>query len=289
MNENKLSISRNVEGIKSVAFLLSALVYLLVILYAEYHFFHLVTEFVPAGMEIVGVIAVGASFLTAVGLPLAIHYWFRSGHQLIGGWIFYGIHFVVVFANLILDSALTSAGNAPPFITDVYAVFVLPGYIGFYALAWSILWFVDSGSQRIDQKREAMEKEEDARLRRQNLVNDAKNNGLEMAYQSVGAQQTINRMVARTAPLLLAKELGVSLDELGPVGDFEFWMTPANKPEVEASKEMVAAASPGPVPVITRPPVNTMRGPVPVLEDLDDVEMVDAPRPTSAPKGNGVP
>lgn len=224
---NDFSINRNIQGMKSIGVVVSVLVYLLVVVYAEYHFFNLVTQFVPGELQVVGLIAVAASGLTAVALPLAIHYWFRSGYQLIGGWIFYAIHFLAVFANLILDSSLTASGQAPAFVAEVYAVYILPGYIAFYALAWSIIWFVDSGSQRIDKRREAQELEEDAALKRRNLVANAKNQAIETAFQSEGAQRTINIWAARNAPRMLARELDLTDDELGAAGDFTFWVTPA--------------------------------------------------------------
>lgn len=228
--------SRNVTGIKSVAIIGSILVYVAVVIYTEYHFYNLVTQFVPGGLQVVGLIAVAASALTAIALPLAIHFWFRSGLQIILGWIFYGIHFLAMFANLILDSSIASSSEAPEFVGDIYAVYVLPGYIAFYALAWSIIWFVDSDHARIDKRREAREREEDALLDRESIVAEAKNEAVKNAFQSAGAQRAINKWAARNAPRLLAQELGLTDDELGADENFLFWMPDEKKqPSVNGS------------------------------------------------------
>lgn len=249
--------SRTITGLKGLAVIGSVLVYLLIVVYAEYHFFNLISGFVPGGMQVVGMIAVAASGITAILLPVAIHFWFRSGLQLIVGFIFYGIHFLMMFANLILDSSLqgTAIADTPDWIVTVYAPYILPGYIAFYALAWSILWFVDSNSQRIDKRREVEQIEEDGRLDRQISLANFRSNALTAAFNSQAAQETVNRLIATQAPALLAQELGLSVEELGPTQDFEFWMRPADQgnqqPPQPNNKNIVAAAgSPAPT---TRP------------------------------------
>lgn len=247
--------SRTISGLKGLAVIGSVLVYLLIVVYAEYHFFNLISGFVPGGMQVVGMIAVAASGITAILLPVAIHFWFRSGLQLIVGFIFYGIHFLMMFANLILDSSLqgTATADTPDWIVTVYAPYILPGYIAFYALAWSILWFVDSNSQRIDKRREVEQIEEDGRLDRQISLANFRSNALTAAFNSQAAQETVNRLIATQAPALLAQELGLSVEELGPTQDFEFWMRPAqaNQPSQASNKNIVAADGP-PAPT-TRP------------------------------------
>ncbi len=80
---------RNVAGMKSVAVVLSLVVYLAVVVYSEYHFYNLVSQFVTGAFQIIGIVAVAASFITAVALPLALHFWFRSGGQQVFGFVFY--------------------------------------------------------------------------------------------------------------------------------------------------------------------------------------------------------
>ena len=264
--------SRTITGLKALAIVGSVLVYILIVVYAEYHFFNLISGFVPGGMQVVGMIAVGASGITALLLPVALHFWFRSGIQAIAGYIFYGIHFLMMFANLILDSSLqgTAIADTPDWIETVYAPYILPGYIAFYALAWSILWFTDSNSQRIDKRREVAQIEEDGKLTRQISLAQFKSDAITAAYNSQAAQETVNRWVASKAPQLLATELGMSLEELGAQENFEFWMKPAErqeKPAAAPNTQIVAATG----------------SPSPQLEDLPDVEVAAPPsRPTSA-------
>ncbi len=251
--------SRTIAGLKGLAIVGSVLVYILIVVYAEYHFFNLISGFVPGGMQVVGMIAVGASGITALLLPVALHFWFRSGIQAIAGYIFYGIHFLMMFANLILDSSLqgTAIADTPDWIETVYAPYILPGYIAFYALAWSILWFTDSNSQRIDKSREVVQIEEDGKLDRKIAIARFKSDAITAAYNSQGAQHSINRLIATTAPQLLASELGISLEELGPTQGFEFWMAPAEqkeKPAAATDTQIIAATgSPSPSLETRRP------------------------------------
>ena len=220
---------RKINGLKSLASGISFLVYLAVIMYMEYHFLNLISQFLGEDASIVGYVVIAASFLTAIALPLGLHYWFRSGTQQLVGFIFYGLHFVIMFVNLVLDSNATKygaeTGEFQGFL-DFYGVWILPGYIAFYALAWSILWFSDDGSKAIDKKREAMASEEEAGLDRRMAVSEMQSTALSNAFQSPAAKTAINQWAAQNAPALLAAELGMTMEELGVhVGDdFRFWM-----------------------------------------------------------------
>ena len=67
MNQKKetnvldIQAMRNIKGFKSLAIILSLLVYTAVVIYAEYHFWQLVSRYVSTGFQIVGLVAVAAS------------------------------------------------------------------------------------------------------------------------------------------------------------------------------------------------------------------------------------
>ncbi len=221
---------RRIDGYKAMASVISLIVYLAVIVYMEYHFLNLITQFLGNGMQIVGYIVVAASGLTAIALPMGLHYWFRTGTQETVAYVFYGVHFLIMFLNLVLDSNATKYGaetNEFQGFLEFYGVWVLPGYIAFYALAWSILWFADDGSKAIDMKRNAAATEAEAALNRRMTVADLQSTALSNAFESVAAKQAINVWAAKNAPQLLATELGMTLDELGvnESTDFRFWMS----------------------------------------------------------------
>ena len=218
-----LKVGRDVSGVRWFSISLSLLVYLSFVIYSEWHFYNLISEFVPADFALIGLVAVAAAALTAIALPLSLHYWFRTGNQKLMGYVFYGLHFVIVVINLILDGALISDGEAPAFVTDVYAVYVLPGYIAFYGAFWSVLWFLDEQSKRLEKKIEMSETEEAGVIDRRIAVAEAKSIAISQAFRSKGAQRAINTWAAKNAPKLLAEELGITVDELGGDEEYTFW------------------------------------------------------------------
>lgn len=233
MSKNKMSNSssdvgrsRFIDGMKKVGIGISLIIYLVIVGYTEFHFYNLVSRFVPDGYAIVGLLAVGASALTALALPLALHFWFRSGTQQIFGYLFYAVHWVIVVFNLVLDSNLESGGQIPAFVSGIYGVWVLPATLVIYGVSWAIIWFLDDGAKQIDDEREVYAQEQENRVNRRLFVAGSKARALEQAFESPGAQQAINRWAAKNAPIILASELGVSVQELGSPDelDFSFWM-----------------------------------------------------------------
>lgn len=223
---------RGVEAWKQMAVVLSCLIYVCFVGYSEFHFWLLISRFVPGEYQIIGVFAVAVSTLTAVALPAALHFWFRTGMQRNVGLVFYGIHFLIVAFNLVLNSNLIAAGNAPAFITDIYGVYLLPSYLILYAIGWTVLWFNDDSSQALDRVRELVAAEREGQVNRRLKVVEAKDEAIEKAFESVAAKQAINRWAAKNAPKLLAAELGMSPEEMGvdKDADFKFWMPKDEKP-----------------------------------------------------------
>jgi hypothetical protein len=215
---------RNRRGFKLIGIAGSVLVYLAFVFYSEFHFYNLVQRFVPLDFQIVGIAAVGVSFLTALALPISLHWWFRSGTQYLVGWLFYCLHFGFVVLNLVLDSNLNAGTDPGPFITATYGVYILPASVAFYALVWTLLWGLDPATRRREKLLELEEEAEDAQLERRLIVEKGKSGAISAAYGSKAAQQSINAWAARSAPTLLARELGLSLEELGPATkEFVFW------------------------------------------------------------------
>lgn len=224
---DSLKPESNTDGMKKVLVVCSVLVYVLFVAWIEYHFYVLVTEFLTGSAQAVGLIAVGVSSLTAFILPAGIHYWFRSGTQLIVAFMFYAFHFLMAAANMILSANAvdaTEGGTLAAFISGAYASFILPAYLVAYGAFWSILWFVDPSSRRLDARRQAEEMAVDAQLHRRLIVENQFSLALQKAFASKAAQRAMNKHVASAAPELMAQELGLSLEDLGlePGAVFEF-------------------------------------------------------------------
>ena len=216
---------KNRNAIKWVAVIGSIIVYLGFIVYAETHFFSLVTRFLPQDAQIIGLAAVGVTLITSIALPLAIHFWVRDGKQRVCAWIFYGTHLVITFANLVLNSALNSNNqDLSETFKTIYGAYILPGLVVVYVIGWIAIWAFDSSTQRAERRSELYEIEEDGKHRRKEILITSQNTALENAFQSPAAQAAVNHWAAANAPAMLAAELGMTVDEFG-VGDrqFVFW------------------------------------------------------------------
>lgn len=231
---------KNRNAIKWVAIIGSIIVYLGFIVYAETHFFSLVTRFLPSEAQVVGLAAVGVTLITSIALPLAIHFWVRDGKQRVCAWLFYGTHLAITFANLVLNSALNSGNQISPTFSVIYGAYILPGLVVIYVLGWIVIWAFDSSAQRAERKAELYEIEEDGKYRRKEILITSQNTALENAFQSPAAQAAVNHWAAANAPAMLAAELGLTVDEFG-VGNkqFVFW-------DAEASTNTTPLALPLP-------------------------------------------
>lgn len=274
--------SRRIEGLKTLAIVFSIVIYLSFVAYAEFHLYNLITNFVPADFQAIGVVAVGVSALTAVALPLAIHFWFRSGGQQTFAFVFYGMHFVFVVFNLILDSHMVEGSEAPPFVTDVYSVWILPGYLALYGVCWTVIWFMDDSSKEIDRTRELGAREREFALNRKMLVVETQQSALEAAFESAEAKQVVNRWAAHNAPKLLAAELGMTPQELGIDEQtvFKYWL---NQQEKQAAQEVGHNGNYQNGVTVNRMAADGVAGPIYVREaDGTLTEVVSAPaRPTN--------
>lgn len=216
---------KNRNAVKWIAIIGSIIVYLGFIIYAETHFFSLVTQFLPADAQIVGLAAVGVTLITSIALPLAIHFWVRDGKQRVCAWLFYGTHLAITFANLVLNSALNSNNqDLSPTFQAIYGAYILPGLVVVYVIGWIVIWAFDSSAQRAERRAELREIEEEGKQKRKEILITSQNTALENAFQSPAAQAAVNEWAAANAPAMLAAELGMTVDEFG-VSDkrFVFW------------------------------------------------------------------
>lgn len=222
---------KNRNAVKTFAIIGSILVYTAFVIYSEYHFYNLVQAFLPGGAaQLVGYLAVAVTGMTAVFLPIALHFWVRSGEQKLGGWIFYGVHFLFVAANMVLDSAANAGAELGRFF-DIYGTYVLPAVTAFYAIGWIALWAFDPASQRMEDELDVKEAEVAGQHARRRALAEMKGEALAAAFKSPGAQRAVNRWAAFNAPRLLADELNISIDELGNVDSFQWWMGEEVEPE----------------------------------------------------------
>lgn len=218
---------RSHESYKWVAVVGSIFAYLGFVGYSEWHFYRLITGFLPGDAQVVGVVAVAVTAISALILPLALHFWVRVGKQRTLTLLFTAIHLVIVFANMVLDSALVSGDGAAlrgSAFMSLYGTYILPGIVAVYALGWMVIWITDPDAIRIDEEREAAELARSGKVQRKLLVLTSQNEALEQAFQSTAAREAVNRWAARNAPRLLAAEMGMTEQDLPTRGgDFSWW------------------------------------------------------------------
>ncbi len=119
------------------------------LLYAGVRSFDLFARTLPAELLPLAVIGILALELTAVGLPLAVHYWTAPGSQRMAALSFYVIDLVLIAANAILDSA-HNAGDVLPGFMAAYGTYAVPALPIFVMVCWATLWALDPASRERD-------------------------------------------------------------------------------------------------------------------------------------------
>lgn len=140
-----MSEGRN-RALKALAIFAGILVYLGMIVYSGIHNYSLMTAGVPPDLLIWAVVGVIALEITAVALPIALHWWTHSALQRIATFGFYFLDLALIFLNVVLDFAI-NAGSTPPAWMQYYLFYGVPATPVIAGLGWSILFLLDP-SQR---------------------------------------------------------------------------------------------------------------------------------------------
>lgn len=140
-----MSEGRN-RALKALAIFAGILVYLGMIIYSGIHNYSLMTAGVPPDLLIWAVVGVIALEITAVALPIALHWWTHSALQRIATFGFYFLDLALIFLNVVLDFAI-NAGSTPPAWMQYYLFYGVPATPVIAGLGWSILFLLDP-SQR---------------------------------------------------------------------------------------------------------------------------------------------
>lgn len=140
-----MSEGRN-RALKALAIFAGILVYLGMIVYSGIHNYSLMTAGVPPDLLIWAVVGVIALEITAVALPIALHWWTHSALQRFATFGFYFLDLALIFLNVVLDFAL-NAGNTTPAWMQYYLYYGVPATPVIAGVGWSILFLLDP-SQR---------------------------------------------------------------------------------------------------------------------------------------------
>jgi hypothetical protein len=138
MSEGKTS------ALKSLAMLAGIIVYLGMIGYSAVHNIALLTAGIAPDMVAWALVGVVSLELSAVALPIALHYWTHAPMQRIAAFGFYGLDLIIVMFNVLVDYAVkTGAGAALPEWLIAYKFYLLPVGPIVCGLGWSLIWLLD--------------------------------------------------------------------------------------------------------------------------------------------------
>lgn len=139
------------NGLRGFAMVLSIIVYTAALVYAGVRSYDLFARTLPPdllGLALLGIVALE---VTALGLPLAVHFWTAPGQQRMIAYGFYFLDLVLIIANSILDAAYNSGAILPGFM-QWYGVFAVPGLPVFCMVGWALIWMTDPTTREHDMK-----------------------------------------------------------------------------------------------------------------------------------------
>lgn len=137
------------RALKGLAVFLSLIVYLAGLIYAGVRSYSLFARTVDPELLPLAVLGIIALEVSALALPLAIHYWTSPGAQRLAAMGFYGLDLALIVANAILDAAHHSGELLPGFLT-AYGVYAVPALPVACMIGWALLWALDPSSREHD-------------------------------------------------------------------------------------------------------------------------------------------
>jgi len=137
------------RALRGLAVFLSLVIYLAGLVYAGVRSYSLFAATIAPDLLPLAVLGIVALELTAVGLPLAIHFWTAPGAQRLAALGFYLLDLALIVANAILDAARHSGDLLPGFLT-AYGVYAVPALPVVCMVGWALLWALDPASREHD-------------------------------------------------------------------------------------------------------------------------------------------
>lgn len=139
------------RALKGLAVFLSLIVYLAGLIYAGVRSYSLFARTVDGELLPLAVLGIIALEVSALALPLAIHYWTAPGAQRLAALGFYLLDLALIVANAILDAAHHSgAAQDVPIFLNAYGVYAVPALPVVCMIGWAILWALDPASREHD-------------------------------------------------------------------------------------------------------------------------------------------
>lgn len=139
------------RALKTFAVVLSLIVYLAGLVYAGVRSYTLFASTINPDLIMLAVVGIVALELSAVALPLTIHFWTQPGTQRMLAIGFYVLDLGLIAVNAILDAANHSGTILPGFLT-AYGVYLVPALPLFCMAGWALVWMLDPASRERDMR-----------------------------------------------------------------------------------------------------------------------------------------
>ena len=130
------------EAIKRLIIFIGALVYIAGIVYAESHALNILQDGVAPDFLLWAYAGMIAAGISALVLPLALHYWTFEALHRIAAFAFYGVDIALLMFNSFTDFGV-NAGQTLPQWAQFYVSYILPASPVIVAMGWSILFLMD--------------------------------------------------------------------------------------------------------------------------------------------------
>ena len=132
------------EGVKFWVIVVSALIYLAGVTYAEVHGLTMLQKGVAPDMRIWATLGMIAAGITAVILPIALKVWTIESKQRIAAYMFYLLDFAFLCFNAFTDFNTQTGQTLAPWAQS-YVSYILPASPIVIAAGWALLWELDPG------------------------------------------------------------------------------------------------------------------------------------------------
>jgi len=184
------------RALKGLAVTLSLIIYLAGLVYAGVRSYSLFAATVDPGLLPLAVLGIVALELTAVALPLAIHFWTAPGAQCLAALGFYLLDLGLIVSNSILDAAHHSGTLLPDFLA-AYGVYAVPALPVVCMVGWALLWALDPSSREHDMIASVRSATHEALMAQ-----------IQKAAESVDISQAVENAAGEAARALVGETLG---------------------------------------------------------------------------------
>lgn len=140
-----------VKAFGGLAVALSLIVYFAGLVYAGVRSYTLFAATIDPDLLALAIVGIVALEVSAVALPLAIHFWTQPGAQRFAAMGFYLLDLALIAANAILDAAHHSGAEMSAAMT-AYGVYGVPALPLLCMAGWSLIWLLDPASRERDMR-----------------------------------------------------------------------------------------------------------------------------------------